>query len=122
MKSLQEIRLYMHYEKHTRVPEYALLEALGFDKNKDKISKLLEELKKKPQSSVELSKNTKLTRSTINYYLDILMNRGLVYYYDHKFYLAGSRFTQIIQYMEIETTKTMQKLKELAKEIDSEYK
>ncbi|PIU21899.1 MAG: hypothetical protein COT14_04110 [Candidatus Diapherotrites archaeon CG08_land_8_20_14_0_20_30_16] len=112
----------MHYEKHTRVPEYALLEALGFDKNKDKISKLLEELKKKPQSSVELSKNTKLTRSTINYYLDILMNRGLVYYYDHKFYLAGSRFTQIIQYMEIETTKTMQKLKELAKEIDSEYK
>ncbi len=117
---MEEIRIYMRYEKRETTPAYAFLEALGFDKNKDKIITILEELKNKPQSSLELSKNTNLTRSTINYYLDMLLKRGIVYHYNRKYHLAGKAFTQIIQIIEVETTKSLQKLKELAKDLDRE--
>ena len=115
---MQEIRIFMHYEKRETHPEYTFLEALGFDKNKDKFAKIIESLRSKPQSSLELSKNTGISRSAINYYLELLAERGLVEHYNKKFHLLSSRFTQIVQYMEIQTQKTMNQLKEIAKEID----
>jgi len=118
---MQEIRIYMHYEKN-EAPEYAFLEALGFDKNKDKLMCIIEELKKQPLSALELSKTTGISRSVINYHLETLVNRGIVYHYARKFHLAGSQFTQIIQYIEMETTKKIKELKEIAKKLDSKEK
>jgi len=119
---MQEIRIFMHYEKQSGSPEYAFLEALGFEKNRDKFAKIIEELKKGSKSSSELSTNTKINRSALNYYLDILLARGIVQHYDHKFHLIGTQFTQIVQYIEMQTAKTMQELKVLAQEIDKKQK
>jgi len=117
---MDEIRIFFKYEKKETHPEYMFLEALGFDKNKIKFAKIIDQLREKPQSSLELSRNTKMTRSAVIYYLNILISRGLVEHYNHKFYLLGTRFTQIVQHMEIQTQKTMQELKKLAKEIDKQ--
>lgn len=119
---MQEVRIFMHYEKHSSSPEYTFLEALGFDKNKDKFAKIIAELKKNPQSSPELSKSTGIARSALNYYLDVLLSRGIVQHYNHKFHLIGTQFTQIVQYIETQTARTMNELKELAKEIDKKQK
>lgn len=116
---MQEIRIYMQYEKTETHPEYAFLEALGFDKNKDKFAKIIDALRKSPCSTLDLSKKTGISRNAINYYLEVMSERGLVEHYNKKYYLISSRFTQIIQYMEIQTQKTIDKLKELAKEIDN---
>lgn len=119
---MEEIRIYMRYEKREINPAYAFLEALGFDKNQDIFAKILEELKKKPQSSLELSKRVNLSRSTVIYYLDILLKRGIICHYNKKFYLAGNAFSQVIQVIEMETTKSIMQLKKIAKELDEKTK
>lgn len=119
---MEEIRIYMRYEKREINPAYAFLEALGFDKNQEVIAKILEELKKKPQSSLELSKKIKLNRSTLMYYLDVLQKRGLICHYNKKYYLAGNAFSQVIQVIEMETTKRIMDLKKIAKELDEKTK
>lgn len=115
---MQEIRILLHYEKHSTSPEISFLGALGLDKNRDKLIKIINELKSGPKSALELSKSLKMNRSAINYYLGILMNRGIVEHYNHKFHLTGTQFTQIVQYIEMQAAKTMKELREIAKQID----
>lgn len=118
---MQEIRIFVHYEKKTSKPTDTILDCLGLDKNKDKIAQIIEQLQKKPQSYLDLSKTTKLTKSATLYYLDLLIKRGIVQKYGPKYYLTAPNFEKMIEMFEEEALRTFEQLKRIAKKMNDSF-
>lgn len=118
---MQEIRIFVHYEKKSSKPADYILDRLGLDKNKDKISQIITQLQKKPLSYLDLSKATKLTKSATLYYLDILIKRGIVQKYGHKYYLAAPNFEEMIKKFEEDAMKTFEQLRNMARKMNDSF-
>lgn len=118
---MPEIRIHVHYEKKTAKPADYILDCLGLDKNKDKIAQMIKELQKKPLSYIELSKATRLTKSATLHYLDILIKRGIVLKYGHKYHLAAPNFEEMIRMFEEEAMRTFEQLRNMARRMNDSF-
>lgn len=74
--------------------------------------------KQNPITSDEIAQKLKLSRGTVVHHLNRLIESGIVMIVKNKYILRGNNLQELIEEIEADTTRTLQELKKVAKNID----
>lgn len=127
-RKLTIIKLRKPYEKNINKDLQWFSNSLGLfterDKEKSCFRIFIELVKaarrRQPLTSDELSRRANLSRATVIYHLNKLIESGLVIPYENKYVLRVDNLEELIEEVKRDITKVLEELKTMAEEIDDQ--